>query len=807
MRVETDGKQFALDRQRFLFRGVTYGTFGQREDGALFPDREQIKRDFCAMHEAGFTVVRTYTPPPDDVVELAADWGLKLFAGVFWPDWRYLLGASRRQHRDIVRRAEKEVRAVARRLAGTDEVMALSLGNEVPADVLRWVGTRTVASALGGLVDTVRDEDPDQLVSYANYPTTEYLPLDSFDFLTFNVFLERQADFRRYLTRLQHLSGDRPLVLGEVGLHAGDGPAGERRQASALDWQLQTALERGVAGACVFAWTDEWSVGDQPVEGWRFGLTRKDRSPRPAFDVARSWNDRTVADLDYPWPSMSVVICAYNAAETLDECLRHTCALTYPDLDVVVVDDGSTDATAAIAERHAAARLVRIPHAGLSAARNAGLRAARGDLVAYLDADAYPPPEWPWYLALGLDSATVGGVGGPNIPPAGDPLGAQRVARAPGGPLHVLVNDDRAEHVPGCNMAFWKIVLEEIGGFDPVYTAAGDDVDVCWKVLDRGWEIGFHPAASIWHHRRPGLRGYLRQQRGYGRAEALVAARHPDRFTPTGSARWRGRIYDSFVPSLGRQRVYRGLYGASSYQSVYRGGGHTLDIGHQVGVPLAALALLTAPLGALSPLLAAPALASVIAIAVLLAIDARRTRPPRRLRGWAPMFRAGVAILHVLQPIVRWWARARVGGAARKRVPSAERLPGPARRIGRGVLLLPATVPRPQLAAAVVLTVRRAGLRVAPATGWEAYDAKMTGSALVTGELVTSAHPEGSVQIRVRRRVRRAGVLTSLVATGVLLGLAPPLAAVVAAIAVVEVGRGLWRTGPLVVRVVEEAAR
>jgi hypothetical protein len=115
-------------------------------------------------------------------------------------------------------------------------------------------------------------------------------------------------------------------------------------------------------------------------------------------------------------------------------------------------------------------------------------------------------------------------------------------------------------------------------------------------------------------------------------------------------------------------------------------------------------------------------------------------------------------------------------------------------------------MPRPQLAAAVVLSVRRAGLRVAPATGWETYDAKMTGSALVVGELVTSAHPEGSVQIRVRRRLRRAGVLTSLVAVAVLLVLAPPLAAVVAAIAVVEAGRGLWRTGPLVVRVVEEAA-
>src|SRR5207248_10893125 len=126
-------------------------------DGPLFREREQVKRDFSAMQEAGFTVVRTYTPPPDDVVELAADWGLKIYAGVFWPDWRYLTGFSQREHRRLLRRAEHEVRAVARRLAGADAILGLSVGNEVPADVLRWVGTRRVASALERLIGRVRE--------------------------------------------------------------------------------------------------------------------------------------------------------------------------------------------------------------------------------------------------------------------------------------------------------------------------------------------------------------------------------------------------------------------------------------------------------------------------------------------------------------------------------------------------------------------------------------------------------------------------------------------------------------------------
>ena len=113
-------------------------------------------------------------------------------------------------------------------------MLALSLGNEVPADVLRWYGSELIADTLRRLVDIVREEDPDQLVTYANYPTAEYLPLESLDFLTFNVFLERRDDFRRYLTRLHHLAGERPLVLGEVGISQSQVPkaSASRRRCS-----------------------------------------------------------------------------------------------------------------------------------------------------------------------------------------------------------------------------------------------------------------------------------------------------------------------------------------------------------------------------------------------------------------------------------------------------------------------------------------------------------------------------------------------------------------------------------------------
>lgn len=804
--VRVDGKHFSCAGERFAFRGVTYGTFQPRQDAARYPDREDVKRDFAAMREAGFTVARTYTPPPDDVVDLAADWGIRLLVDVFYPDWRYVVGTSRRQRRRMVHGARAEVRSAARRYAGNPGILALSLGNEIPADVVRWFGTAAVVEVIEELAEVVREEDSDRLVTYATYPTTEFLPLDCLDFLTVNVFLEDRTAFQKYLTRLHHLAGERPLVLGEMGIDAGDDPRGEARQAAVIDWQLATALERGVAGTCLFSWTDEWWVGDAAVEGWHFGLTRADRSPRPALDVATRWNGRSVADLPFDWPTITVVICAYNAAATVDECLRHTCALDYPDLEILVVDDGSTDATAEIAARHRRARLLRIPHVGLAAARNAGLEAATGELVAYLDSDAYPSAEWPYYLALGMDSPTVGGVGGPNVPPVNATPGAHRVARAPGGPVHVLLSDDRAEHVPGCNMAFWKEVLVESGGFDPVYTSAGDDVDLCWRVVDRGWDIAFHPAALVWHQRRDGLRPYLRQQLGYGRSEAMVEARHPDRFTPWGTARWRGSIYDSVAPTLFRQRVYRGQYGTAAFQSVYRGGGHLLDLAHQVGVPLASMLLLTAPLGLLTPMLAVPAVLAMAGLVLLGGVDVARARPPRACRTGRLGFRADVAAMHLLQPLVRTWGRARHRPIARRRGQRRPSLPGPMRAIGGGTLLAPHEGPRAEVTAAAVAVLHLSGLRVAPGTGWEDFDARVMGGPFLVGELLTSSHPQGWVQLRVRRRLRWRAVAAflSLVCLVATVDLLP--AVVVLAAGLAEVVRELWRTGGAVHRVLEEAA-
>ncbi len=182
------------------------------------------------------------------------------------------------------------------------------------------------------------------------------------------------------------------------------------------------------------------------------------------------------------------------------------------------------------AERYDSVRLINQENKGLSAARNVGLSASTGDIIAYTDSDCMADPDWLTYLVARFQSSTFAAVGGPNLSPPDDSLVPSCVAVSPGAPTHVLLDDEVAEHIPGCNMAFRREALEATAGFDPVFRAAGDDVDLCWRLQNKGYKIGFSPAAVVWHFRRNTVRDYLKQQRGYGKAEALLFFKHPYRF-------------------------------------------------------------------------------------------------------------------------------------------------------------------------------------------------------------------------------------------------------------------------------------
>jgi hypothetical protein len=245
------------------------------------------------------------------------------------------------------------------------------------------------------------------------------------------------------------------------------------------------------------------------------------------------------------------------------------------------------------------------------------------------------------------------------------------VATAPGGPTHVLISDDEAEHIPGCNMAFRREVLEAIGGFDPQFRAAGDDVDVCWRMREHGFRIGFTPAAVVWHHRRDTIRAYLAQQRGYGEAEGLLERKWPQNYSPAGHPMWTGRLYGNGSAQYHGQRrwrVYYGIWGTNLFQSIYQPADRFLSaLPLMPEYYLLLAALLGLSLGGLlwTPLLAAAPLL-VLAVGALLvdaALGARRASVTRSTPSSAARLRISVLVttLYLLQPLARLYGRLRLG--------------------------------------------------------------------------------------------------------------------------------------------------
>ena len=200
--------------------------------------------------------------------------------GLSWEDHVAFL-ESRSAASGIVER----VRAQAAECAGHPAVLCLCVGNEIPAPIVRWHGPRAIEAFIERLCTAAKAEDPNALVTYVNYPSTEYLELPFLDLACFNVFLESRQTFGDYVARLHNVVGDKPLLLTEIGLDSMRN--GEEAQARHIGLQVRAAFEAGCAGAFVFSWTDDWHRGGSRIEDWGFGLTDAARKPKQSLAAVR----------------------------------------------------------------------------------------------------------------------------------------------------------------------------------------------------------------------------------------------------------------------------------------------------------------------------------------------------------------------------------------------------------------------------------------------------------------------------------------------------------------------------------------
>src|SRR5438874_8826699 len=186
--IRVHGKFFFAGDAKHFVKGVTYGPFATGTHGSPFPERAVVGCDFALMRGAGINTVRVFTVPPLWLLDIADAAGLKVLVGLPWSQHVAFLDNAAIKA-EISAAVVAGVRACCRHPA----VFAYLVGNEIPPDMIRWHGADAVRRYLKELVALVRWEHPGALVSYANFPSTEYLTVDFIDFLCFNVYLHDEA--------------------------------------------------------------------------------------------------------------------------------------------------------------------------------------------------------------------------------------------------------------------------------------------------------------------------------------------------------------------------------------------------------------------------------------------------------------------------------------------------------------------------------------------------------------------------------------------------------------------------------------
>ncbi len=224
---------------------------------------------------------------------------------------------------------------------------------------------------------------------------------------------------------------------------------------------------------------------------------------------------------------ISIIIPAYNAASTLSACLTACLAQDYPDTEVLLVDDGSTDATPEIVQAFPKVIYLRQANAGPAAARNCGAAHATGDILVFTDSDCVPEPNWIRALVaeFGDNTAGVGGTYGIANPEF-------RLARLVHEEIQIrhAAFSSEVDFLGSFNVAYREEVFRAVGGFDEAFPrASAEDNDLAYRIQDTGAALRFTPNAVVAHHHPTHLLPYLRTQMHHGFWRMKLYAKHPQR--------------------------------------------------------------------------------------------------------------------------------------------------------------------------------------------------------------------------------------------------------------------------------------
>jgi glycosyltransferase involved in cell wall biosynthesis len=236
---------------------------------------------------------------------------------------------------------------------------------------------------------------------------------------------------------------------------------------------------------------------------------------------------------------VSVIIPAFNAEKTIEACLRACREQTYEDLELLLVDDGSTDRTAEIAA-NCGVWCIRQTNQGPADARNRGAAETGGEVIAFTDADCVPRKDWVERLVAGFGGDTrIVGVGG-TYDIANPESRLARIVHEEIVTRHRQFKSE-VDFLGSFNVAYRREPFEKAGGFDTSFRAAsGEDNDLAYRLHDAGGRLRFVPEAVVAHYHPEHLAPYLRAQQRHGYWRMKLYGKHRgraktgDQYAPLG---------------------------------------------------------------------------------------------------------------------------------------------------------------------------------------------------------------------------------------------------------------------------------
>ncbi len=228
---------------------------------------------------------------------------------------------------------------------------------------------------------------------------------------------------------------------------------------------------------------------------------------------------------------VSVIVPVYNRAHEIGACLASLLALDHPRIEIIAADDGSTDDTVSAVRRHGVNIAALSCNQGQSAARNAGVRAANGDIIAFTDSDCIADPGWISELIPFFEDPRIALVGGfVDACYTASALDRYEAVKSPlnmGDKPVIGAGRESVLYVPACNMLVRKEAFDQVGGFDET-RRVGEDVDLCWRLKKQGWRIMYVPRGVVRHKHRNRFSEAFGRRFDYGVSEPALYAAHPE---------------------------------------------------------------------------------------------------------------------------------------------------------------------------------------------------------------------------------------------------------------------------------------